>query len=411
MGRAESTLLNRMIFNFGAQRSGTFWLQRIVTAHPAISSIPSETSLFSHGIAPLLERFHHGARSSPQVGAIYIERDRLIDALRDLCDSAFAPYLDAGAEFLAERTAVHVRHVGLIAEVYPDARFIHIIRDGRDVVRSHTSQSWGHGSISAAAEEWRASILAARDAGLPSDRYREIRYETLMAEPKQVIADLYSWLDLPTTDEVLEHALSEARVPKNVDLHGHPGVAAGKWQGAFSAKDLAEFERVAGVVRSELGYPVAEARRIPSTRREAARKGLRRLRGALGSALNRTPSHPQPRSLQPNLRLGDRAIHALIEGRPDDLTSLMAPDALVKVVSSRGTETQRGVATAELLARTIRDDPAFAGRQSIGDIYPGNPVIGYVLTFEQNGHAAGDRAVFITIGDGRISELAVYALR
>src|SRR5213076_1354071 len=75
VSRAESPLRGRMIFNVGSRRSGTFWLQRIVTAHPEVSAVGSETHLFSHGIAPLAERFHHAALGSGQVGSTFIERD------------------------------------------------------------------------------------------------------------------------------------------------------------------------------------------------------------------------------------------------------------------------------------------------------------------------------------------------
>src|SRR5437867_3952052 len=44
----DSSLQGRMIFNLGARRSGTFWLQRIVCAHSDVAEIPSETHLFSH---------------------------------------------------------------------------------------------------------------------------------------------------------------------------------------------------------------------------------------------------------------------------------------------------------------------------------------------------------------------------
>src|SRR5690242_16990370 len=108
MNLTESPLFERMIFNVGARRSGTFWLQRIVTAHPDVAEIPSETSLFSHGIAPLMDRFHHGARSSPQVGVIYAPRDTLRDAIRLFTDTVLAPYLTDHATHLAERTALHV---------------------------------------------------------------------------------------------------------------------------------------------------------------------------------------------------------------------------------------------------------------------------------------------------------------
>ncbi len=410
MSRAESPLLNRMIFNFGAQRSGTFWLQRIVTAHPDVSAIPSETSLFSHGIAPLQERFQHAARSSPQVGKIYIEREALRDALRDFCDAAFEPYLDPNASFLAERTAVHVRHLGLIAEVYPDAHFIHIVRDGRDVARSLTAQPWSDATIASAADEWKDSIRAAREAGLPPDRYREVRYETLIERPREVISELYGWLGLAVTDAILERALVEAEVQKNVDGYGQPGVATGKWQRAFTPSDLADFEQVAGELLAELDYPPGEALARSSNHGTRGER-LRRLARALRRTTAKKSKDSNGYVPRHNVGLGDQAIEALIGGRLPELKSMMAPNALVKVVSSVGVETQRGAdAGIELLAATVCKDGVFAGRQSIGDIYPGKPTMGYVLSFELDGKATGDRAIFVTINSATITELAVYSL-
>lgn len=111
-----------MIFNVGARRSDTYWLQRIVTALPSVGSVPSETHLLSHGIAPLLERFQHDNREAPSVGLVYADRQRLIDAIRNLCDEVFSEFMDQGQQRVAERTPLHVFHLGLIFEIYPDAK-------------------------------------------------------------------------------------------------------------------------------------------------------------------------------------------------------------------------------------------------------------------------------------------------
>src|SRR3954464_15852129 len=183
MSRAQSPLRGRMIFNVGSRRSGTFWLQRIVTAHPDVSAVGSETHLFSHGIAPLAERFHHAALGSAQGGTTFIERGVLLDSLRDFCDTVFGPRLEPGRERLAERTPLHALHTGLIRDIYPDGRIVHIIRDGRDVVRSLVAQQWGPASVAAAAHEWRAAIEAARAGADGSERYLELRYEDLRPDP------------------------------------------------------------------------------------------------------------------------------------------------------------------------------------------------------------------------------------
>jgi hypothetical protein len=104
MSRADSPLSGRMIFNVGARRSGTHWLQRVVTAHPEVSAVPSETHLLSHGIAPLFERFQHSLRSSSTVGKVYVDREAILDATRDLCDVVFMEFMEAGTSRIAERT-------------------------------------------------------------------------------------------------------------------------------------------------------------------------------------------------------------------------------------------------------------------------------------------------------------------
>src|SRR4051812_1353323 len=168
-----------MIFNVGARRSGTFWLQRIVTAHPDVEGVSGETYFFSHGIAPLFERFKHGVRATPAVGRIWMDRDQLLDATRDFSDRVLLSQFETGARYLAERTPAHGEHLGLIGELYPDARVVHIIRDGRDAARSLLAKQWGPDTIEAAAREWRDSVVAARAAGFPG-RYVEVFYERLL---------------------------------------------------------------------------------------------------------------------------------------------------------------------------------------------------------------------------------------
>jgi hypothetical protein len=273
MSRGQSPLRGRMIFNVGSRRSGTFWLQRIVTAHPAVSAVPSETHLFSHGIAPLRERFHHAALDTAQVGSTYIERDVLLDALREFCDTVFNPMLEPGTERLAERTPLHALHTGLIRDIYPDSRIVHIIRDGRDVVRSLLTHKWGPQNVAKGAEEWRAAIERARDGAGSSERYLEVRYEDLRAEPQTRISGLYRWLGLPVDDAILERALAEARVERNLDPNGTPA-GSGKWRTAFTPEDLAVFEEVAGDLLYELGYERAEALGSRSRRGLRARLGV-----------------------------------------------------------------------------------------------------------------------------------------
>lgn len=251
---ADGLLRDRVIFNVGSRRSGTYWLQRIVTAHPSVGSVPSETHLVSHGIAPLLERFHQRDRDSTQVGSVYCERELLIRALRHLCDEVFGQFLEPGQRRIAERTPLHVFHLGLISELYPDAKCVHIIRDGRDVARSIAAQDWGPNTVTDAAREWRDAVSAGREAGLGPDRYLEVRYEALLSDPESQITGLYEWLGLPTSPADLSYPLAASRRHENVDRFGVGGVGVGKWRSSFRRGDLAAFMEVAGDLLAELGY-------------------------------------------------------------------------------------------------------------------------------------------------------------
>ena len=181
----------------------------------------------------------------------------MVDAARDFCDSVFITRLEPGTERIVERTPLHALHAELIAEIYPDARFVHIIRDGRDVARSIASQPWGPDSVAGAAEEWRDCVAGGRAiAELPD--YLELRYEDLLNEPRATVERIYAELELAPTDEAVEAGL--AALAERVNLRPDSlRVGPGKWRESWSEAELAEFERVGGELLSELGYPPAPA--------------------------------------------------------------------------------------------------------------------------------------------------------
>jgi hypothetical protein len=395
-----------MIFNVGSRRSGTFWLQRIVTAHPDVSAVGSETHLFSHGIAPLADRFHHAALGSSQVGSTFIERDALLDALRDFCDAVFAPMIEPGRTRLAERTPLHALHTGLIGDIYPDGRIVHIIRDGRDVVRSLLAQQWGPENVADGAREWRAAIESAR-AGAPAEHYLEIRYEDLHADPERRIGELYDWLELPVDDAVLEHALAEARVQRNLDPKGTPP-GAGKWRSVLTPEDLDAFEAVAGDLLYGLGYERAEASgsRVRSGLRERLRRqstnGLVPDEGLAPVAVAGEPAGDQVEA--------QRHIDALLNAfhtDPEGAGRLLCEAATVRVVDGARERAAGGDGARELLVAALREDGALRGRQVRGDVHPQPPLFTVMLRYDTP-QGQADRVLVARLEGDRIRELALY---
>jgi hypothetical protein len=394
-----------MIFCFGSRRSGTFLLHRIVAAHPDVSAIPSETHLFSHGIRPLLERFHHGARDSSQVGAMYADRDLLLDATRDFCDRVFAPYLEPGRARLVERTPLHALHADLIAEVYPDASFVHIVRDGRDVARSLISHGWGPGSIAEAASEWREAVMAGRTiAG--HERYLELRYEDLIAESWPSLERLYGELGLPRSQEALAAAEGALAEKRNL-APGESDVSTGKWRSAWSARDVQAFERAAGDTLRELGYPGVELGRRPRPSLSELARPLRRVldRGDRRPADGPVPAHAG----RPEILL-DRLLTAARRGRGDEAARLLAPDAELCLETADGVSKVRGAGAATALRAALADDPALRARQIESRILPGEPTAVGSFLFELPDGSRTERLIAIHSDGERIASLIVSRL-
>lgn len=382
----------------------------MLAAHPDVSEVPSETNLFSRGIGPLLGGFHHGLRGSSTVGSVYVERDELLDATRDFCDRVLHPYLREGTDRLAERTSLHVEWVATIAAVYPDARLVHIVRDGRDVARSLIARDWGPDTVAQAAEQWRSGIAAARE-GAPGERYREVRYEELLIDPERELTALYRWLGLPVDAGVLDAALWEARTARNEDPTD-PRLAEGKWRDAFGPVELESFHAVAGDLLAELGYdtdaPPHPAPGEAHGRAPAPRGPLRAaVRGRLGSPLRRA------RAVRPqvggDLTSVQRCIDAVLEavhvGAPERARPHLAEQVRMRIVERAGDCTLYG---ADSLIAWFRADAAGSGRQLRADPHPGLPCYAVVLSYRLPDGSREDRTLAFVLSGSKVEELTLY---
>lgn len=396
-----SPLRDRMVFVVGAQRSGTNWLQRMLATHPDVVALPSETHLFSHGIAPLLERFHEGAPTSTRTGVMFADPQRVATALRVLCDVVFgdlAALLDPQASRVVERTPLHAHHLPLIGRIYPDGSVIHIIRDGRDVAASLVAQKWGPTTMADAAQAWATAVRDARAARL--SRYREVRYEDLLADPRKQLAGLFDWLNLSVSESVLDAVAEEAVVPYNVD-RGNPTVREGKWRQSLSAQDNAAFEKVGGALLRELGYPHVAASAGPPapggpTRRWRPPLHPRRIVARIVAVRSRRRTRPATSThMEEVVAVADRFLTSVGTGAQADLSRLIRPATQVRVVAPDGSRrTARGSRGADLLVEAMAAARTGSGRRVGGESLP---------------HAAGTTLI-IAFTDGNRTRHAVLIL-
>ncbi|MEA2520823.1 MAG: hypothetical protein QOI81_469, partial [Actinomycetota bacterium] len=171
-------------------------------------------------------------------------------------------YADAnGKSRWADKTPGYVVTMPLLADLWPSAKFVHLTRDGRDVALSYLDQPFGPKTIPGAAQLWRRRVSIGRTNGaaLGTTRYREVRYEDIIAEPEARVSELCAFLDLPFDAAMLHfHERSEAVLPGKLE----------RWRGLFEPikggmRDwrtkmprpmVRRFEAAAGDLLGDLGY-------------------------------------------------------------------------------------------------------------------------------------------------------------
>jgi hypothetical protein len=226
------------IFVVGVPRSGTTWVQNMLLAHPALDGPRVETSVFV-SLQPL---WNNVALRD------WISDDALERAIRRFVSALFAGY----GPRLVEKTPLHAEHLPLITTVFPDASVISVHRDGRDVVRSLLEMESGTDDVVVAATRW-SEITREVSSVLPSlPHARDLRYESMLADPVGVVADLFAWLDLPADDALLAEV--RRRAGERVSQYNTTGeVGPGKWR-SLSRRQLRAVQRHAGDRLKELGY-------------------------------------------------------------------------------------------------------------------------------------------------------------
>lgn len=418
MSRLDSPLKGRVIFVVGARRSGTNWIQRILTARSDVAGMPTETYLFAHGISALEARVQHGTPGLPRTGVAYMSRDAFLDASRDFVDRVLEEHLrtlDVPATHVVERTPWHVYNVGLMAAVYPEAPIVHVVRDGRDVTRSLLSQEWGPDSMEVAAEEWRSSVGGARKAGANLANYIEVSYERLLTHPEQGIPALYERVGLDLPPDVLEEVALEARSSYNVDP-SFPQIGSGKWRTALSPHDLRTFDRIAGPLLQDLGYrrespPAAESGERLKAGARAFRSRLgaaRHPRAAADAALAGMQTRRISAALEQNAAVVERLYGGFVEGRYYVLDEVVTPSTAIRVVDAGEAWSGRGPSATDRLRAALIDHQERGLNTVAADSMPSVDMYTVVDRYVLDDGSTWSRTLVVTFGGERVIEIAVF---
>ena len=174
-----------------------------------------------------------------------------------------------------------------IRQLFPNAKFVHIVRDGRDVANSVMKMPWGPTNIKQAAEWWATHVRLGCAMGrmLDSEQYMEVRYEDLVADPELKLKEICEFLEVEFEPGMLEfYRDAKQFVPQHLLYqHYNADKAANSsrveaWRNELSALDCVIFQQIAKDVLIDLDYPIIEHRVNP------LRTKLRSLQLQLGLA-------------------------------------------------------------------------------------------------------------------------------
>ena len=167
--------------------------------------------------------------------------------------------------------ADNVLHMCRIKRDIPEAIFIHIIRDGRDIALSlhkmgeHTPFFWNRkpGTLRETALYWQWMVRKGRAQGLkfPED-YIEVKYEALVTEPAKTMKQLGEFIDHDLDCDRIQAASLGTLHSRNSSFRDENtgSQPVNRWKKALSKKQVAELETLIGDFLEELGYPLSTLR-------------------------------------------------------------------------------------------------------------------------------------------------------
>ena len=263
----------------GVRRSGTTLLRVMLDRNPELA-VPDESYF-----VPQLARRHR----TPVDPAAFLDDLRRLPTLvdwglspasvqarlrpgmttDDAIAAVFAAYAaERGKARWGDKTPLYMQHLDLLERLFPDARFVHLIRDGRDAALSFLSvpaglmtEGWGHPRDAAGfACQWATEVASARELGarVGGQRYRELRYEALVADPEGELRTVCSFAGLEYDPAMLDYVgqTDSARKAHQQRLNEPPRQNVREWRTEMSESDRHAFEEVAGALLAELGYEV-----------------------------------------------------------------------------------------------------------------------------------------------------------
>ena len=272
------------VFVLGAPRSGTNLLYYMIVSSGGFTDYRDEGAVFSE----LRLRFGDLRRTvnREKLMAFWLRttwfaatgldaqdiRDKILTGCRSVGDFQRIVMEEIarkqGVKRWVETTNDHTAYISEIKSEIPDALFVHVIRDGRDVALSMEkthhlgNYPWApERALIVSGQYWEWLVNKGRAEGLALGRdYIEVHYEDLYFRPRDVLTRLSSFIEHDLSyDYILKHATGKVNQPNTAFLEDFNSATfnpVGRWKTRLSRQELVDFESVVGDTLRDLGYPL-----------------------------------------------------------------------------------------------------------------------------------------------------------
>lgn len=290
-----NTALNAPIFIGGSGRSGTTLVVDMLGLHPDLSPV-YETSFVVPLAAMLLsdqgpsdmdalermvwdhmeawakplphrphnkgdhERYFHGPHyilfsrdfvmDNVQFMLRMVRQGNRLEAFRNFVLTLFNHHaqLDTKPRWINKHPG-YVKVVGFLKAVFPDMKFIHCVRDGRDVAVSVMGRDWGPNEFAEAAPWWLDALKPGLDFEQQyPDHCLTLSYEVLVQHTAAVLPQVFKWMGVADHTADIVDRYGKENGPSLATIH------SGKWKGKIPEDEVLAFEKVAGPMLERLGY-------------------------------------------------------------------------------------------------------------------------------------------------------------
>jgi hypothetical protein len=303
--------MNPYLFIVGCPRSGTTLLQRLLDGHAQLAITP-ETHWIPRwfrgkqgkGITPdgrVSKKLLRKLSAHPRFAELGVTPHRDHFRIKDTGRVSYARFVSSlfdlygkqqGKPLVGDKTPGYAREVSTLHALWPSAKIVHVIRDGRDVALSILDwerarnwkpgegaarfRTWADDPLLTSALWWEWHVRLAREAGSPLGPalYHEVRYEALVDSPVGACRAVCDFLGLPPDDALVRKYDERARSnSRRADKHPWMPITRGlrDWRSQMPPTEVERFEAAAGGLVEELGYQ----RDFPDPSLEALEKTAR----------------------------------------------------------------------------------------------------------------------------------------